>query len=68
MEGKATISFNERQLGTLIAFMQANFSDREAVKEVANRCELKHLDDINEEFRLLMSLETLRQETFKKIK
>lgn len=63
-DSKVQINLNEKQLGTLIAYMIAGFGDRELVKRAAKNTKIKHLDNIDDEFKFLMSMCDLMKKEF----
>jgi alpha/beta superfamily hydrolase len=65
-ESKPLVNWNEKQLGTLMAYMQAGLEDRELVRTIAKRNNFKILGDINEELRLFFALRNLKEELYDK--
>lgn len=59
MEGKATINLTEKQIGTLVAAMRVALANRDTLKEMAKTAKVKHLNDVDDEFKLAIALNSL---------
>lgn len=55
-ERTAAVNLTEKQIGTVIAALQMAIADREMLKKIAR---VKHLNNIDDELKLLISLESL---------
>lgn len=50
------MELTKREIGTLIMALQNSFQDRDQIKKNAKKSDLNILNDINDEFHLLLKL------------
>ncbi|QJT70434.1 hypothetical protein [Microcystis phage MaeS] len=59
MDKELPVSLNRKQIGTIVIFMEASLRNREVVKAIAKRDSIKHLDNLDDELKLMISLTKL---------
>jgi len=50
------MELTDRQIGTLVLALQNSFKDREDVKKLAKKANIKHLNNLDDEYKLLLIL------------
>lgn len=63
---QVSVDLSEKQLGTIIAYMIIGIVEREQVKDAACKAKIKHLDNMDDECKMLLKFTELYKQFISK--